>query len=689
MATVLSVLLIGLALSSTVFGTIYYISSTQEQTTALHAQTQSQMKAWTGAELVREYLRQLQTDGRLPSLVATVQTAPETTLVLTANGVTDAISAKFIAPATATELTALITGVTAAGSRAQASSTLQVIYKISAAAGGASVTKPPSVLTFNRNLKLSGSITVISNSSDKTSYEINVLGDVSTGGNSITGVKTINASGSINIGSGSSFDELNSNCDVSISGSVKATAITARRNICASGGASVPGSIRANGSVRMESGYDTNGSVFAIANATDVAFCAASGNNPAWDSTAAATCAVPQLSGVDLSAGNAGSKSVITKGNVEIASGRIGMLESQGNLTVSSNATVLGNIGGKLVKPGWNNNVNVVVMPGKMVSITSVPKLVIQTETFNANALEGMANYVFKIDSQGYKKVTVRNVQNVADGSYYLGNYNGGGYRDYLCTGLANGSSPGSATCQIPAVSASKTICQGYSDYNNCLDYSNGKWSINGRSIAPGVAWFQGNLDVGTGTYYNTFIATGNISTSGLHETYAPNFAGYDGINGGVRYAPTGICANSNFPTLIPRQLCDTVLRKYTGDADGLGNYAFMAGSRPDENYINTTSYVGGNLTLGASSIVHGSVKAGNEFSSGGSTTLQGYATALGLGSKVMNSMGGSTTFDLQRLPPTFTATGQGSGTGSSNNGGGNASSGAAANVQIRWARYK
>ncbi len=680
MATVLTVMLIGLALSTTVLGTIYYIRGTQEQSTSLHAQTQAQMKAWTGAEIVRQYLLQLQTDGRLASLVTTVNAAPETTLVLTGTGVADAISAKFISPVSASELTARITGVTAANSRAESSSTLQVSYKVTSAGGGTA--KPPSVLTFNRNLKLGGNITVKTNADAQTAYEINVLGDVSTDGNSITGVPKINALGSINIGSGSSFDELNANCDVSLSGSVKVATVNAGRNACVTGGASVLGTLKANGSVKLDSGYADNGAIFALVHATDVAACAASGNSPAWASAEAATCAVPRLAGVDLSAGNAGGKSVTTKGSVEIASGRIGALDAELNLTVNGDATVAGSIGGALAKPSWNSKITVSVLPGKTVAITPVPKVTILTDTFNANTLEGVANYAFKIDSLGYKKVTLHNVQGMADGIYYLGNYNGGGYRDYVCTALASGASPGSPTCQTPAVSASKTLCQGYSDYNNCFSYDNGKWTVNGKSMAPGVAWFQGNLEVGSGVYYNTFIATGNITTSGQHETYAPNFAGYDGTSGGIRYAPTGICANSNFPALVPRQLCDTAQKKYLADADGgIGNYAFMAGSRADEIYADTASYVGGNIALGAFSIVHGSVKASNEFTSGGATTLQGYVTALALGVKVSNSMGGSTTFDLRVLPASFTASGSGTGTGGGSGAG-------AGSVQIRWARY-
>ena len=69
-ATVLILLLVGLSLSAAVFGTAHYIRSHQQQDVAAHAQTQAQMKAWTGAELVRQYLQQLQDSGQLAALYA-------------------------------------------------------------------------------------------------------------------------------------------------------------------------------------------------------------------------------------------------------------------------------------------------------------------------------------------------------------------------------------------------------------------------------------------------------------------------------------------------------------------------------------------------------------------------------------------------------------------------------------------
>jgi hypothetical protein len=82
--------------------------------------------------------------------------------------------------------------------------------------------------------------------------------------------------------------------------------------------------------------------------------------------------------------------------------------------------------------------------------------------------------------------------------------------------------------------------------------------------------------------------------------------------------------------------------------------------------------------------MVHGNVLAGNEFVSGGGTTIQGTASALALGNVVNNSMGGSTTFDLTNLPPTFDPHSSGGSGGSSSS----SSSSNGSPVSVAWAHY-
>jgi hypothetical protein len=684
--TVFIAVLFGLAFTATVLGSAAYIRSTEAVSVASHAQVQAQLKAWTGVEVVREYLAALQTSGSLPALAAVVANS-STPLVI--NGVSG-ISASLVAVDNATNpslITAQIVGTTATGTPAQATSIIQAVYSISTGSGGSSV----AALNFNRNLVLGGSIKVIAPTGSTQQYQINVLGDLSTSGNSISGVATINATGTINITSGSSFTNLNSNCDVVISGSVHSTNVNALRNVCETGGAYVSGTALANGSVLAQasalSGSTGNGTISAIANATGVSSCTASGASQSG--TTAATCPVPTISGVDLSAGDAGAAVVNTDGSVILASGTIGKLYAQGSLDVTSAGSVgAGTIGGTLTKPSWNNSVNVTTTSGYKVSITPATPVVVPTAQFNANALESLANYAFTISSGGFMQVTINNVNGITSGTYFIGNYGAGSpYNDYLCTALTATSTVASQTCLTPSSPTNSTkICQGYSPENSCFSYSKSTgWTIAGTSMAPGIAWFSGNLVVSNGTYYNTFIATGNVSTSGSNTTYAPNYAGYSGTVDGETYAPTGVCTNSYFPTLYPTQLCTISTETYDATASSsIGNYAFMAGSWVGSTYPGQSGYVGGNITIGASSVVYGDIKAGNEFQSGGSTSVFGSITALAQGTAAENSMGGSTTINLSKIPATLDVTGGTANSVSSTTTNGSGTSG----VIIQWARY-
>ncbi|MDH1428943.1 hypothetical protein N5J23_17585 [Comamonas aquatica] len=151
-ATVLILLLVGLSLSAAALGTAHYIRSQQKQDIATHAQTQAQMKAWTGAELVRQYLQKLQTDNQLSAFYASWSSPltqeqeqkqkqkqkQELELKLEGEGVTDAILANITAiDAAAGTVTARITGITAPASPAEARAVLEVVYATGTGSGTA------------------------------------------------------------------------------------------------------------------------------------------------------------------------------------------------------------------------------------------------------------------------------------------------------------------------------------------------------------------------------------------------------------------------------------------------------------------------------------------------------------------------------------------------------------------------
>lgn len=677
-ATLLILVLVAIAISAAVLGTLRYVQGTQNQSLALNAQSRAQVVAWSGVELLLEYFQELTDPGGENDFDDIIN---ELNTVLAENDEAIDISAENLKAQIVNilqvspdlyRLTVDVTGLAGQG-RAAASSTIQVIYELARGGGGGGCSPfcsdgPPSVITFNRDLRLSGSISVTT--APGQSYEVNVKGRVTTEGNSISGVDTINATDSIQIGSGSSYKNLRSNGDIAITGSVSVSdSMLALGNICVSGGTQFPGLTKANGFV-----YGTGSAGFGQIEARG----ASTYNGPYPQcSTYARTDGQGKLFGVWL-AGNNKALSVKTSASVAHDSGTIQSLLAKGDLHITNGGSKVtsGTISGDKKRCSASNlnscsgsvpsSVNV-DQGSPQLSLEQLTPITVQVASFNAYDYESSANYVFKYDSDTQqRRVTVRNVNGISDGTYVLMpfQYTNNTYQDYLCSNVS-----GSTCLDDPA--SRKTICKTadalinnqpgkYQNWNACFSYQNGKWSVGGSgsniSIAQGVAWFEGDLEIKTGNFYNTFIATGNIKTSGQHKTIAPNFAGPNGgtYNYTIQhqwYAEQGsdvfkgICANAYFPH-YPTQICNAFS---ANDPLPIANYAYLSGSVVSGNYM------GGNVDLGASTIAYGSVLAGNEYkSSSGNVTVFGYISALGGGTSSDHSIGATTRIIVNQLPPTY-----------------------------------
>lgn len=766
-ATILIVLLAGLGLSIATFGIVYMVRSSQDTSLSLHAQTQAQTRAWRGVELLREYFKGLDETGLAALSAGDVDMSGVT-------GVTASIeSASNDGAGTYTVQTLVI------GTGAEATSTIRAVFKIVVTVNNDPDTSTDnggvdSVINFNKNLSMSGAINVTQPTDSEDEFQVNVNGNLDTNGNSITGVDTVNSTGSVRLTSGSTFGTLNANCDVLIDGSVTVDNIYARNNICASA-ASNGKIMKANGSILITNSgdrgemsalaysgscpsgatrycdtmynaypfngtfngigasntlsatdvwtyggvYDTNSTVVSGQMAADenISLMASTLNdvqtkgtltigNTSTVTTATVEGAVT-LTGTTLGTLSAGSSVNFTGGGAtnvtavgdvsfpSYGSGISGVLLGGGNLTANGSMTIGQNvspytskINGSVTKVSYANvyvqeNAGITVSaPSATVPVlTEVPEVTLSTQTFDAYAVESEANYAF-FYKDGYTQVTTHDVADITDGTYYLVNtcWNAGeGWcyprYDYLC------NSPTASA----AVDCVGKIGRGYSDSNQLITYSSGTWTLSGsatQALAQGVAWFEGNVTMAA-MFYNTIIATGNIVTSGSFVIYAPNYVGYDGTSGGVTYAPEGMCVNEYFPTFLPTQFCVNGAYDETADG-GLGNYALLAGSvDPSDN----TTYVGGNITLGASTVVYGSVMAGNQVQSSGATTVYGYVSALGEGSTTTNSLSGSTSIILDNLPSTYTASST-SPTSSSSSSDSTGSSTTTVTPTVLWTRY-
>lgn len=166
MASVLTMLLMGMSLTATVLGTAYYIHGRQTQAITTHAQTQAQLNAWTGARMLQAYLDDLHASGKLADFMDFVQAAlPSKTVVLqfAVQDVEGLIEAHITqlqrnADTPSSSVVVKIIGTTAQTTRAQASAILEVVYEVDEAetVSECSVGQPLASVVMKTNLSISG-----------------------------------------------------------------------------------------------------------------------------------------------------------------------------------------------------------------------------------------------------------------------------------------------------------------------------------------------------------------------------------------------------------------------------------------------------------------------------------------------------------------------------------------------------
>ncbi|MDA8375878.1 MAG: hypothetical protein M0Z50_02150 [Planctomycetia bacterium] len=509
-----------------------------------------------------------------------------------------------------------IISILSEGQSGSASATVAAV--LGAVAATPSATSSSSVINnainINGNSTFSGDVNVVGGDAPQN---LSDNGSVSTGGsfngfNSIYSVDSLTISGS----STNPNESIFSDQSITLSGSGQYASVKALGNVSTSGGVN-SAYIQANGSVSISSGGATT---------------VLSGTGTAGSG------------GVTMT-GHANVGSVTTTGNVSQDSGTVTSLHTDGNYSASSWPTVgSGIVGGSI--SGSGNFQGLVSQPGYQVSITPLTQVTVSQPTINVYPLAQDANFAFYPPTSTESAngvvadVVVDHVNGFTSGAtYYLYNETVGGspYYGYLCT--ADTGYNGNCT----------NIAQGFSAYNAEITYSNGTWTLDGISVAPGVLFFSGNLSVGSGTYNDSLLATGDETLSSASPAVqAPNYAGpdlacsYKNVNGAYVY-PTNFCTTGPY----------SGAGAYSGYvAASIGNIALYTGGTDASG-----TFTGGNLSLGASNNIGGDIIAANTINTGGSTTINGYLLVGGEnpGSGTGNSFGDSTTIGLSNLPATFT----------------------------------
>lgn len=673
MATILIIMLMGLALTVTALGVMYSVRTSQEQQVTVHAATHSQAGVWTAAEAVGLYLKEL-------DKTALMAFNPEKPLEFKINA--NNVVAKIFPLDVDTAPHHLRAEISYTDTAAKATSTLEVVYNITFAP--TKNEKPPTqtlgnnVLSFATNMNMSGNVTVLGG--DAAIF--NVDGNVNLDRASITGIKTINASGNITIGSDVKVDNLYANGDITLTGSASLLTASSLKDITINSGAS-QGILNANGNITI-----TNGSV-TTANALGFIKTSSGGTHGTF------------TSGKTIEISNGSLSSANAVGNIDINnSPQLTTARSEGTITCPPPK-------GKGKDEGWDKFTSIrariatkncpqnnkVISPDTTVSVvtmTPLNPLTLTRPIVDAYQLKDAANYVFSHSNENIQ-IKVKNINGITDGNYRIGRIKEK-WNDkwgYLCSELDSGSFCKTectpivdGSCQGIGINKLRKICQGQGDGAECITYDkkNKTWKMEGGGVvaAPGILWFEGNLDLNNGLFQNTILATGSIKTGGSIKVSAVNYNGYKET-----------CQNSFFQNIYPTNLCGatSLINNATG------NIALLAGSYKEGAPKIKDNFSGGIINLNSPDI-SGSVIAGDTLLTSGDSTIRGYVTAAGQGSSVVSAFTGSATIDLRNLPSGYnpgeipdigtTPDGGGSGDGSGGDGDGDGIS----KATILWSRY-
>ena len=651
-ATILTVMLVGIVLVVTILGTSYYIRAKQQAGVANHAATNAQSGVWIGVELLRKYFESLN-----KTQIDSLQTG---SINIGLSGITASIDT-ITAPTNSTDPYQLIATIKNVSSNSKSASSVRILYQVvpSTSSGGSSSgggAEKTSAMDIHSDLDLTGGIEFSKNVTENVG--INVYGNFSTGGVGLKGIDTLTTTGNVTVTSSAYIKNIYTNGNVTLEGSARADLISAKGWIDTNSGGT-QGDLYADKYINI-----TNGS---LNNANTLSYIDWSSGGTGQTFTA----------GSYIKHSNGTVNNILAKDNVTLSGGNpvTKYVTSEKLLTCPNNWSsyiLLKAVSFSNECPTTNvqtlpAGTNSIVATGALVTVTAPNKPLV-----NALSYESQANYILDVDSNSKPVVTVKNVDGIPNGKYYIAKYTSNNieYVGKLCPGIdTSGFCTGTSVGYIYPKNVQKDV----------IAYSGGKYTLNIQrnvgvpSIAPGVFLFKGDLKPEQGTYANTFLSTGNIDYGESIKLEAPNYAGAALVcnSAALGYGrPTNLCSSNT--ALIPA---------------AIGNIALLAGSCTNATTVAScqATYSGGNITFGSSAKVYGNVLAGNLLNTSGDSTVVGSLLAAGLGDITQKSkFSGLTKIDLTSLQdhPDFSTGDNSSNPGSTSTGSGTTT------ATVKWARY-
>lgn len=646
-ATVLVVLLVGLAVAASSLGTAYYINTSQKSLVSSHALTNAQSGAWTGVEIFRKYLNTLD--------VAGIASLHEQNLTLKVQGgrelkVNNISSIETSSNPKQYRVTANIQNIS---EKSEASSTIQIIYEVlldsnasseNSNSGGTTTLK--GAMNFYGGLTATGSID-LSNAGQKAI--INVEGNVNQtsngGGVTLTGVKRLNSTGSVELGSSTKVEEVYSNKYIIISGSAAITKTASALQYIKMNSSSSQGDFYAGNSNKLKSNDIKKEDVYVnIDNSGRVN-------------------SINTLNNINIINGGSNLGTAIAAGNIKCPGTWWTNYTLMRALSFDSSCSTS-------KRSGLDG-----ITPLNAIEVTEISTSTKPIVNALSSQYKASVEYIFYYDSQDkIEKVDVRdNFSNTTPTytTYQLDKKNG-----FLCKTLNT-----SKQCSNPVIKlAPKLKSQGtdFIQYDQTkklwtVTESSPNWSEGASltpSLVPSVVLFNGNLNLSLGRFTNTFLATGDITYGGSVTLYAPNYAGDAKVCqlDSVYKVQSNLCSSGKL-TNLP-----------------VANIALLAGSCTDDSSVMTCqgSYNGGTITIGQSAKVYGNIIAGNILNTGGSTTIYGSVLAAALGNAGSGSnLQGSTKIDFNGISDEQTTI-----TLPNNSANESEDEVATEKVKIKWARY-
>lgn len=487
-ATILIVLLVGLAIAASALGTAYYINTSQRTLVTSHALTNAQSGTWTGVEVFRKYIDQYVDKVKNKSedeITAEINKLNGETFTLNVNdGRTLNVKNVVVEVLSTTPETYRVTAdIQNLSSKSESSATIQVTYLISLSGSNKSNNGNTSVnaIDIYGDLKVAGGIEI----KGGKNAVVNVHGNFESTGNTFIGVNELNVTGNVTLnGGGERVGTIVSNGDVYLGPGGEVNFVYAKGKITVNTGKQV-GEMYAdkdivitNGSVKVA---NTLSNITLTGGGTGTILIAGGditvNNGSAGNADAQGTISFTGNSANTLTAGknitvNNGTIGIAkAKGEIIANSGSITNALAKGNITVNSGGVTLSksttektficnvdswnqleSIYAKKIKysqPNCANNsasaINTFSTPTVNFSSDEpkVPsgstKAVIASDGIIVNVLDNLAdaNYIFYIDSNQRIKVKVQNVKDQTtnvdySGDYYLAKIRIGGNKDWI-----------------------------------------------------------------------------------------------------------------------------------------------------------------------------------------------------------------------------------------------------------------